>query len=151
RGPRAWRRDPLSSLRKAVSIRSMRHSDCACGGRRSSRQSYWSQASSARSRVSPCAGRRQRSHARRSRPRSTRVRRLRLDDQMDALEPLIARVRAEYHEMPGLSLTTQQAARLWGMHLSLCERVLKELVLRGVLYNTPSGAYAASPPTRDRV
>jgi hypothetical protein len=74
-----------------------------------------------------------------------------LDDQMDDLEAVIPRVRAEYREMPGLSLTTRQAARLWGMHLSLCEVVLEELVLRGVLYNTPSGAYAAAPPTRERV
>jgi DNA-binding IclR family transcriptional regulator len=70
---------------------------------------------------------------------------------MDDFEVLVARVHAEYREMPGLSLTIQQAARLWGLHLSLCKRVLEELVQRGVLYNTPSHGYSASPPIRKRV
>jgi hypothetical protein len=67
---------------------------------------------------------------------------------MDDFEVLVTRVQAEYREMPGLSLTIRQAARLCGIHLSLCERVLEELVQREVLYNTPSHAYSASPPTR---
>ena len=72
-------------------------------------------------------------------------------DQMWALESLAARVRAEYREMPGLSLTATQASRLLGIDHSLCERVLRELVLNGALYHTPGGAYVAAPPIRARV
>ena len=52
--------------------------------------------------------------------------------------------------MPGLSLTAEQASRLWGMYRSICEKVLTELVLDGALYRAPSGAYVAAPPTRER-
>lgn len=71
-------------------------------------------------------------------------------ESTEYLDSFVARVRAEYREMPGLSLTPQQASRLWGVHLSVCEEVLEKLVLDGVLYNTRSGAYTAVPPTRDR-
>ena len=64
---------------------------------------------------------------------------------------LAARVRAEYQEMPGLSLTAAQAARLWGIDRSLCEQVLRGLVSSGQLYHTPRGAYVAAPPTRQRM
>jgi hypothetical protein len=67
-----------------------------------------------------------------------------------ALESLAARVRAEYHEMPGLSLTAAQASRLLGIDHGLCLRVLQTLVSDGALYHTPRGAYVASPPIRHR-
>ena len=67
-----------------------------------------------------------------------------------ALDSLATRVRGEYREMPGLSLTAEQAARLLGIDRSLCERVLRELVLAGALYHTSHGAYVAAPPTRTR-
>ena len=69
-------------------------------------------------------------------------------DQMCALA---MRVRAEFREMPGLSLTAAQASRLWGIDHSLCERVLRELVVDGALYHTPRGVYVAAPPTRGRL
>jgi hypothetical protein len=69
--------------------------------------------------------------------------------EMDHLGRLVNRVMAEYREMPGLSLTTRQASRLWGMHPSVCEKVLEQLVLAGVLYNTRWGTYVAVPATRD--
>jgi hypothetical protein len=70
---------------------------------------------------------------------------------MRSLEYLAARVRAEYREMPGLSLTADQASRLCGIHVAVCKTVLQELVLDGALYVTPGGAYRAAPATRDRV
>ena len=43
------------------------------------------------------------------------------------------RVAAEFREMPGLRLTLPQAARLFSIDSSCCERVLGALVDRGVL------------------
>ena len=41
------------------------------------------------------------------------------DADMGIRQGLAARVRAEYREMPGLSLTAEQASRLWGLNLSV--------------------------------
>jgi hypothetical protein len=46
---------------------------------------------------------------------------------------LTARARAEFLEMPGLSLTVAQAARLCGASLGDCQCVLDELVTDGLL------------------
>jgi Fic family protein len=46
---------------------------------------------------------------------------------------LYRRIQAEYREMPGLSLTVAQAARLLGVSRDLCTRLLNELAKRGVL------------------
>jgi hypothetical protein len=46
---------------------------------------------------------------------------------------LHTRVRAEFGEMPGLKLTLPQAARLFNMEQSRCERVLGALVDGGAL------------------
>lgn len=69
-------------------------------------------------------------------------------DQMCALAD---RVRAEYQEMPGLSLTAPQASRLWGIDRSECEQVLLRLVMEGVLYHTLRGAYVAAPSMREHM
>jgi len=53
------------------------------------------------------------------------------DDGLDAR--LIERVLGEYREMPGLSLTIDQARRLWGCDAMLCRRVADVLVERRVL------------------
>ena len=53
------------------------------------------------------------------------------DDPVDAA--LIERILGEYREMPGLTLTTDQARRLWGCDAETCGRVIATLVLRGVL------------------
>ncbi|MGH9258016.1 MAG: hypothetical protein ACRD3C_25935 [Vicinamibacterales bacterium] len=45
-----------------------------------------------------------------------------------------ARIRAEYHEMPGLRLTVSQAARLFNLEMTYCARVLDELVKSGELW-----------------
>jgi hypothetical protein len=46
---------------------------------------------------------------------------------------LHARVSAEFREMPGLTLTLAQAARLFSIDSTRCERVFGALVERGVL------------------
>lgn len=50
------------------------------------------------------------------------------------------RVRSEFIEMPGLRLTTQQAARLWGLDATACEKVIDTQVRAAFLRWTPSGA-----------
>ena len=49
------------------------------------------------------------------------------------LQTLQTRVSAEFREMPGLKLTLPQAARLFSIEPTRCERVLGALVDRGVL------------------
>ena len=51
-------------------------------------------------------------------------------------ESLVARVRGEYHEMPGLRLTFRQACRLWQIDEATCELLLEQLVRDGFLYRT---------------
>jgi hypothetical protein len=53
----------------------------------------------------------------------------------------LGRIRAEFLEMPGLSLTANQAARLWGMDLASIEPMLKALVDSGFLWRTNAGQY----------
>jgi hypothetical protein len=54
---------------------------------------------------------------------------------------LAARVENEYQEMPGLSLTTAQARRLWRLDAVTCDRVLESLVREGHLRRTADGTY----------
>jgi hypothetical protein len=53
------------------------------------------------------------------------------DDSIDAR--LVERVVAEYREMPGLTLTIEQARRLWGCDAETCQRVVDVLVDRHML------------------
>jgi hypothetical protein len=46
---------------------------------------------------------------------------------------LYVRVHGEFHEMPGLTLTVRQAARLFSIEPARCERVLGALVYDGIL------------------
>lgn len=65
-------------------------------------------------------------------------------DNVRAMPPIreaILRVEGEYREMPGLSLTLPQAARLWGLDQSTCERVLAILIERRVLKRALNGTY----------
>jgi hypothetical protein len=62
---------------------------------------------------------------------------------MGSLESLVARVRAEYREMPGLRLTFGQACRLWHLDASACETVLEHLIREAFLYKTDNGDYIA--------
>ena len=53
----------------------------------------------------------------------------------------IALIRAEYAEMPGLSLTAVQAARLWGLGTLRSKQVLSMLVDSGFLLCDRQGLY----------
>ena len=46
---------------------------------------------------------------------------------------LCARIEAEFREMPGLTLTLPQAARLFGVEPAHCEQMLLYLVRTGLL------------------
>jgi hypothetical protein len=59
----------------------------------------------------------------------------------ETFEHLARRVRNEYLEMPGLSLTLGQAQRMWQLRRTECERLLGALVDSGFLARTPSGAF----------
>ena len=52
------------------------------------------------------------------------------------------RVRAEYLEMPGLTLTKSQMCRFWRLDASLCEDVVDVLVASGFLWRRPNNTYA---------
>jgi hypothetical protein len=54
------------------------------------------------------------------------------------------RVRAEFAEMPGLSLTESQAARLFGIEREVCRTVIASLVDDAYLRKTASGAIMRS-------
>jgi hypothetical protein len=56
------------------------------------------------------------------------------------IHSLVARVRSEFNEMPGLHLTPAQAARLWGMDSSVCQQVIETLVGAAFLRRTRGGA-----------
>jgi len=60
---------------------------------------------------------------------------------MPAIREVMLRVESEYREMPGLSLTLPQAARLWGLDHRTCERVLARLVERRVLKRALNGTF----------
>ena len=57
---------------------------------------------------------------------------------------ILNRVRAEYLEMPGLRLTSEQTGRLCGVERALCQSVLDALVVEKFLCVTPDGRYARS-------
>ena len=44
-----------------------------------------------------------------------------------SLDAIVQRVRGEYLEMPGLSLTERQAQRLWHLEADACHLLLKAL------------------------
>lgn len=55
-------------------------------------------------------------------------------------EAIVRRVRAEFVEMPGLKLTVNQAARLWGLDRSACEAVIRTLTASAFIRRTPCGS-----------
>jgi len=54
---------------------------------------------------------------------------------------MLWRIRGEFLEMPGLRLTSEQAARLWHVDVATCTIVLSRLVSDRFLSRTRSGAY----------
>lgn len=57
------------------------------------------------------------------------------------LDDLLRVVRSEFDEMPGLSLTPDQAGRLWAQDPVVCRRVLGRLVECGYLGVNDLGMY----------
>jgi hypothetical protein len=51
------------------------------------------------------------------------------------------RVRGEFREMPGLTLTLAQAGRLWSLDNATCADVLTHLVATGFLCRRADGAF----------
>ena len=62
-------------------------------------------------------------------------------------DSLVARVRGEYVEMPGLRVTVAQACRLWQVDMATCEKLLGHLLRDGFLSKTDNGFYVASRET----
>jgi predicted transcriptional regulator of viral defense system len=59
----------------------------------------------------------------------------------EPVTPLLARAKSEFLEMPGLRLTTEQAARLWAVDRATSERILDSLAETGFLWRNARGAY----------
>ena len=59
----------------------------------------------------------------------------------DSIDSLLCRIRAEFVEMPGLTLTERQAARLWQMTHDDAQNVLHALVDAHFLTRSDSGRY----------
>lgn len=57
-------------------------------------------------------------------------------------DALVASIRREFDEMPGLMLTADQARRLWAIEKPVCGAVLERLVHAGYLCRTETGHYA---------
>ncbi len=51
------------------------------------------------------------------------------------------RVRGEFREMPGLTLTLAQAGKLWSLDAATCTEVLSYLVTVGFLCRRADGAF----------
>ena len=60
----------------------------------------------------------------------------------------LMRVEAEYREMPGMQLTERQMQRLWGLDGRTCAAIVRLLVTRGVLWETPRHSYALATSTK---
>ena len=56
-------------------------------------------------------------------------------------DDIIRRIRGEFLEMPGLSLTLTQAQRLWGLDRGSCDELLNALVDGGFLFRTHEGTF----------
>jgi len=64
------------------------------------------------------------------------------------LSDWLVRIRAEYREMPGLSLTRRQVQRLWGLDEPTCDEVLVVLEEAHFLRRTPSDEYVMAAGVR---
>lgn len=52
----------------------------------------------------------------------------------------VERVKAEFEEMPGMTLTVSQASRLFGLDEHICRNIVDRLVLVAFLRRTETGA-----------
>jgi hypothetical protein len=67
---------------------------------------------------------------------------------MPSEQVLLARMRGEYREMPGLRLTVPQACKLWQLDRDRCLGLLEQLVTEGTLHRRSDGAYCGFPAVR---
>lgn len=58
------------------------------------------------------------------------------------------RVRAEFDEMPGMTLTLPQASRLFGLEEGICLKIVDRLVRSAYLRWTQNGAVTRTRTTR---
>ena len=56
-------------------------------------------------------------------------------------DAVIARVRGEYREMPGMRLTIEQAMRLWSLDRQVCSDTMDSLVASRYLEVDATGRY----------
>src|SRR5262245_21318632 len=70
-------------------------------------------------------------HANRSRERR----------DLEARAALVNRVRREFDDMPGLSISLRQASRLLGIPAEVCTRIFNRLVSDGLLAVAANGIY----------
>lgn len=56
-------------------------------------------------------------------------------------DALLQRIRGEFREMPGLTLTLRQASRLWSLDPVACDMALRFLVEERYLERTARGAF----------
>ncbi|HET9192429.1 MAG TPA: hypothetical protein VFO21_06105 [Vicinamibacterales bacterium] len=66
---------------------------------------------------------------------------MQLTASMRVPKQIVDRIRAEYLEMPGLTLKAEQVARLCGVDRTLCTAALQALVDAKVLIVRPDGTY----------
>src|SRR5688572_23615720 len=59
-------------------------------------------------------------------------------------EHVVTTIIGTFREMPGLCLHLNQAARLFGLPVSTCEVVLRDLVAQGTLRRAHDGQYLAA-------
>lgn len=65
------------------------------------------------------------------------------------VDQMLARIKGEFLEMPGLRLTCRQAQRLWNLDALMCESLLAALVDVRFLVVTPEGLFM-QPSSADR-
>jgi hypothetical protein len=61
--------------------------------------------------------------------------------KVDPKAMIVDRVRGEFREMPGLTLTLAQACRLWSLDAASCTEVLGQLVESGFLSRKADGLF----------
>ena len=59
----------------------------------------------------------------------------------NSVSDCVQRIRAEYFELPNLSLTAAQAQRLWSLDPETCRAVLDTMVEEAFLRRTPHAQY----------
>jgi hypothetical protein len=54
---------------------------------------------------------------------------------------IVERIRGEFREMPGLTLTAAQACRLWSLDMATCTEAFTRLIDAGYLWQKADGTY----------